>query len=184
MPAKKTEIAGQHNQVFGEFTQVRQFKRNAVILRKNRTENHIYFLLQGTVGIFLEKDGEEICYAFVFENSYFSAYESFVKQTPSQVSLKALEPVVLASITHEQMLLVMQSAEGLQYGKQIADGLFFGAQRRIISLITQSAEERYMELLQTRPEVFEKIKQKYIAAYLGITPVSLSRIRSLISARK
>lgn len=166
---------------FGEFTTFRHFKKNAVILAKGRVENFVSLVCKGSVGIFLEKDQIEICHAFIFEKEYLSSYESFVTRKSSLLYVKALEDVTLASITFKNMQTVLSSHEGLQYGKQIVDQLFFGAQQRIISFITQSAEERYRVLIEKRPNVIQKIKQRYIASYLGITPVSLSRIRAQVT---
>ena len=184
MPKKKKDDQQEYPFVFGEFTKFRHYKKNAIILRKGKVENYISVVCKGTAGMFLENDDAEICYAFVFENGYFSSYESFVTRKPSQVSLKSLEVLTIASISYGDMQIVLGNVEGLQYGKQIVDQLFFGAQQRIFSLITQSAEERYRELILSRPEVFKNIKQKYIASYLGITPVSLSRIRAQVTAKK
>jgi CRP-like cAMP-binding protein len=168
-------------EVFGQFTVFRHFKKNAIILPKGRVENFISLVCKGSAGLFIAKGHAEICHAFVFENEYLSSYESFVVRKPSQLFIRALADVTLASISHKNMQLVLSSHEGLQYGKQIADQLFFGSQQRIISFITQTAEERYLDPLAKRPNVIEKIKQQYIASYLGITPVSLSRIRAQIA---
>ncbi len=178
MSGKKLSKQEDYPSIFGEFTQFRHFSKNAVILPTAKVESYVSFVHRGTVGIFIEKDETEICHSLIFENEYFSSYESFVARKPSVFFIKALDDLVIASISYKNMQLVLSSFEGLQYGKQIADQLFFGAQRRIISFLTQSAEERYHELIVTRPHVVEKIKQKYIASYLGVTPVSLSRIRA------
>lgn len=163
---------------FGEFTEFRYFKKNAVILSQGKVENHISLVCKGSVGIFVEHHENEICHAFIFEDEYLSSYESFVTRKPSLLFVKALEDVTLASITHKNMQKILSSADGLLYAKQIADQLFFGSQHRVLSLITQTAEERYRLLVSKRSHVIKKIKQRYIASYLGITPVSLSRIRA------
>lgn len=181
MAGSRKPPVNSYPEVFGQFTEFQHFKKNAIILPKGRVENFISLVCSGSVGIFIAKGSAEVCHAFVFENEYLSSYESFVSRKPSQLFIRALADVTLASISHKNMQLVLSSHEGLKYGKQIADQLFFGSQQRIISFITQTAEERYLDLLAKRPGVIQKIKQQYIASYLGITPVSLSRIRAYIA---
>lgn len=167
-----------HKAVFGELTIFREYKKGDVILQIGYTENFVSYVCKGIVGIFLEKDGEEVCYGFGFEDNYISSYDSFLQQKPSKMIMRALESVVLASISYEKLQIVLQSScEGQEFGRKIAETLFIKSQERIIAFLTQSAEERYQALITQRPEVLKKIKQKYIASYLGITPVSLSRIR-------
>lgn len=156
----------------------REFRKNAVVLRAGQVEDHISFVCKGTAGLFLEEETDEICHAFVFEGSYLCSYESFVNQSPSLLTARALDELVLASISHKDMQQVLATPEGLAYAKTIADQLFFGSQRRIFSLITETAEQRFHSLMQSRPEVFRLMKRKHIASYLGMTPVSLSRIMS------
>jgi CRP-like cAMP-binding protein len=174
----------QKDTVFGEFTSFRSFKKGEVILQEGRVENYVSYVCKGIVGMFLTKEAEEICYGFVFENGYLSAYDSFLQRTPAQFSVLALENVLLASISYDNLQLVLNSSiEGQAFGRQIAEKLYIKSQQRIIAFLTQSAEERYLDLMKERPEVFKRVKQKYIASYLGITPVSLSRIRAKITLK-
>ena len=176
---KKVKSAQYYPSTFGEVTIFRNYKKGEVILKKGYVENFVSYVHKGMVGMFLEKEGEDICYGFAFEQNYISAYDSFLQQSPSQMTLIALENTILASVSYEKLQVILNSSiEGQVFGRQIAENLFLKAQQRIISFLTKSAEERYMEIENQRPEVIKKIKQKYIASYLGITPVSLSRIRN------
>lgn len=179
---KKTKSLEQYPLTFGEVTIFRKYRKGEIILKNGYIENFVSYVHKGIVGMFLEKDGEDICYGFAFEQNYISAYDSFLQQIPSQMTLIALEDTVLASISYEKLqAIVNTSMEGQIFGRQIAENLFLKTQQRIISFLTKSAEERYVELESQRPEVFKKVKQKFIASYLGITPVSLSRIRNKIT---
>jgi CRP-like cAMP-binding protein len=179
---KKIKSLEQYPLTFGEATIFRKYKKGEIILPKGYIENFVSYIHRGIIGMFLEKDGEDICYGLAFEQNYISAYDSFLQQIPSQMTVIALEETVLASISYEKLQAIINSSmEGQIFGRQIAENLFLKTQQRIVSFLTQSAEERYIELESQRPEIFKRVKQKYIASYLGITPISLSRIRNKIT---
>lgn len=179
---KNLKYTNHYPPIFGEFTVFRSYKRDEIILEKDCIEDFVSYIHKGTVGMFLEKEGEDICYGLGFEESYISAYDSFLLRSPSQLNMIALENVVLSSISYEKLQIVLKtSIEGQEFGRKIAENLFIKSQQRIISFLMQSAEERYLSLISQRPEIFKKVKQKHIASYLGITPVSLSRIRGKIT---
>ena len=85
-------------------------------------------------------------------------------------------------ISHRKLNeLFDQTSEGNSIGRQIAEQFFIGKQKRELSLLTQSAEERYYSLFTHQPQLIKEIPLKYIASYIGITPQALSRIRARIS---
>jgi CRP-like cAMP-binding protein len=69
-----------------------------------------------------------------------------------------------------------------RFGRMVAEYLICCYEDRLVSFITQTPEERYRQLLQMQPDLLQRIPQHYVANYLGITPVSLSRIRKRMAA--
>lgn len=171
--------------VFGELTVFRSFQKDEIILQAGKTENYVSFVLEGAAGLFFKKGIEDICCGFVFNDQYLSVYDSFCLRIPSQMYTLALEDTVLASISFPNLQMIYQNTpDGERFGRMIAEQLLFKTQHRLFSFLSQSAEERYLSLLMQKPEVLLKIKQKYIASYLGITPVSLSRLRNKIARQR
>lgn len=141
-----------------------------------------YFINKGATRLFFEKEGEEISANFMFENNFVASLESFLLQVPSRQAIDTLEDCELLVLSKQRLeeLIARQPHFNL-FSKAIAETAFIMLQRRASSFILDSPEERYMNMLQQRPEILERVPQHMIASYLGVTPVSLSRIRKRIS---
>ncbi|WPU95900.1 Crp/Fnr family transcriptional regulator [Mucilaginibacter sabulilitoris] len=146
--------------------------------------NQISLIVKGSVRFFHIKDGEEITGYFCFENEFTSSYKSFLTRQPSILYIQTLENTIFVSLNYDNMQkaygdkLIGHKMERL--GRLIAEHYLICYEDRVTSFITQTPEERYNKLLQTRGDVVQRIPQHYIANFLGITPVSLSRIRRRI----
>lgn len=141
-----------------------------------------YFINKGATRLFFEKEGEEISANFMFENNFVASLESFLLQVPSRQAIDTLEDCELLVLSKQRLEeLIRKQPQFNLFSKAIAETAFIMLQRRASSFILDSAEERYMNMLQQRPEILERVPQHMIASYLGVTPVSLSRIRKRIS---
>lgn len=141
-----------------------------------------YFINKGATRLFFEKDGEEISANFMFENNFVASLESFLLQLPSRQAIDTLEDCELLVLSKQRLEeLIRKQPQFNLFSKAIAETAFVMLQRRASSFILDSAEERYTNMLQQRPEILERVPQHMIASYLGVTPVSLSRIRKRIS---
>jgi CRP-like cAMP-binding protein len=141
-----------------------------------------YFINSGAARLLFEKEGEEISANFMFENNFIAALESFLLQVPSRQAIETLEDCDLLVIGRQKLQeLTAAYPKFNMFSKAIAEQAFILLQRRASSFILDSPEERYLNMLQQRPEILERVPQHMIASYLGVTPVSLSRIRGRIS---
>jgi CRP-like cAMP-binding protein len=146
--------------------------------------NLIALIVKGSVRFFHIKDGEEITGYFCFENEFTSSYKSFLTCQPSINYIQALEDTQFVSLSYNSMQkaytdkLIGYKMERL--GRLIAEHYLICYEDRVTSFVTQTPEERYNKLLETGGEILQRIPQHYIANFLGITPVSLSRIRRRI----
>lgn len=157
----------------------RSFAKKALITREGDVEHYLYFLVRGAVKIAVQKDGNERVLDFWFPNSFFSAYSSFLTQTPSQVYIQTLLPThVLAIKEHAVRRLYETSFIANSIGRTLTEILYRKKTQREIDLLTKSATERYHDLLREHPEVLQHVPLRHIASYLGIHPESLSRIRN------
>jgi CRP-like cAMP-binding protein len=143
--------------------------------------DHIGFIVNGSVRYYHIKDGTEITGYFSFENDFVSSYKSYVTRTPGTGYIQALEQTEFAIISYnnlEQMLnhpLLAYKME--RFGRLVAEHYICCYEDRISSFILETPEERYLKMLKTDPDIMQRVPQHYVANYLGITPVSLSRIR-------
>jgi len=143
--------------------------------------NFIAFLTKGCIRHFHLKDGEEITCDITFENSFFTEFNSFNLGTKSQIAFQALEPSTLLIIERKSLLeLYRSNAKFEELGRKIAENVATRNTSIAMSLASDKPEKRYANLLKEKPEIFQRVQQKYIANILGIKPESLSRIRKRV----
>ncbi|MDC1304233.1 Crp/Fnr family transcriptional regulator [Salibacteraceae bacterium] len=151
------------------------------VIREGEVCRKIYFLEEGCMSMVYERDNKSFIKDFIFENSFASVYESFITGEPARYSLKAITPCKFQSIALHDLEKAYQNIPQLRVlaAKQ-TEAAYLNITRRMESLITLSAEQRYLELLERRPRLLTEIPLYLIASYLGITDVALSRIRKNI----
>lgn len=157
------------------------YKKNQVIKEANKVEKYGYFLLEGSVGSFVWKKNNYACLNLFLENSFFADDISLITGCPSPVAIMALENSCALRITKSNIETLKNTPVGsmlFMIGEQNDN---VRNQKHQIDLMTKTAEERYLEILQDQPEMIQRIPQKYIASLLGITTQSLSRIRRKIT---
>jgi CRP-like cAMP-binding protein len=160
----------------------KEFRKNELLLKNGQTENHLSFIETGIVRYFLPKGEHELTFAFGFENSFVSGYDSFLVQQPSTYYIQTLKKTVLWQLTYKDLQNIYQETIiGNKIGRLASEELFLKKSKREISLLVDTAERRYLNLFHEQPQLIEKIPLKYIASYIGITPQALSRIRKRIS---
>lgn len=139
------------------------------------------FIVAGSVRYYHLKDGLEITGYFSFEGDFISSYKSYLTQQPSISNIQTLEQTELILMSHKNMQLLLSNPllayKMERFGRLVAEYYICCYEDRITSFIIQSPEERYLKMMETERTVFQRIPQHYIATFLGITPVSLSRIR-------
>lgn len=143
--------------------------------------DYMAFIVQGAMRYYHVKDGEEITGYFSFENEFVSAYKSFLKRTPNTNFIQALEETELVLISYHNLQEMLNhpllALKMERFGRLIAEHYICCYDDRLTAFITQSPEERYTALEKTGRDIFQRVPQHFIANFLGITPVSLSRIR-------
>lgn len=143
--------------------------------------DYMAFIVQGAMRYYHVKDGEEITGYFSFENEFVSAYKSFLKRTPNTNFIQALEETQLVLISYHNLQEMLNhpllALKMERFGRLIAEHYICCYDDRLTAFITQSPEERYTALEKTGRDIFQRVPQHFIANFLGITPVSLSRIR-------
>ncbi len=143
-----------------------------------KVSTHIYFINKGIIRLFYPKEGEEITGYLFKENLFSSSYDSFLTQTPSSQILEAVEDCELLVISSEDMERLYAKIPSMHiFTRKMAEQRFINAQRILSSFILDSPEERYKKFEAANKDLINRVPQHYIASFLGITPVSLSRIR-------
>ena len=153
------------------------FKKNEVIKQSHTIARYGYFLLEGSVGLFVWNENNFICTDLFLENNFFGDDISLFSGQASPIEIIALENIKTLRISKSNIEILKKTPIGsmLYLAGEQSDNS--DRQRQQIESMTLTAEERYNNLMKNRPELLQRISQKHIASYLGITPQSLSRIR-------
>jgi CRP-like cAMP-binding protein len=165
---------------FVSHCEVVQFKKDEVIKAENSKERYFYFILKGSVGIFLWKENNFVCLDFAFDQQFCADYMSLLTKQVTPLQVVALENTEMLRMTTNSYDLITQQPIGKIIRLVAAEMSFVGKQQQQIELLTLSAKERYQIMLQMFPNIQNRIAQNHIASYLGITPQSLSRIKKVI----
>jgi CRP-like cAMP-binding protein len=164
----------------------RDLRKRETLVAQGQVCHEIGFILSGSCRFFFLKDGTEISNYFCFQGELVSSYQSFLKRAPSFPAIQALEDAVLLCFSHAGLQQLLQNPlvapKMERFGRMVAEYLICCYEERMVSFITLNPEERYRQLLEKQPDLLQRIPQHYVANYLGITPVSLSRIRKRIAA--
>jgi CRP/FNR family transcriptional regulator, anaerobic regulatory protein len=163
---------------FAEFCEPITFAKDEIIKHQNTTEKYFYFIIKGSAGLFLWKQNNFVCLDFAFENSACCDYMSLLTKKPTELEVVALEKSEMIRISSTNFYNLSRKSVGQIIMQMTAEASFVEKQQQQIELLTKTAAQRY-RILQTKfPNIHQRIAQKHIASYLGITPQSLSRIRS------
>lgn len=163
----------------------RTIRRHDYMIREGSIGREVGYILEGEMRHFYTHDGEEKTTYFYFENSLVAAYHSCISGLPSRLSIEALSDTRLIVFPYAVIRkLYAENQAWNTFGRVLAEYLGMGLEDRMVGLLTLSPEERYIELLKSnKKKILERIPQHLIANYLGITPVSLSRIRNRVIKR-
>jgi CRP-like cAMP-binding protein len=165
---------------------IKELLKNKLFIQEGKRGFELGFVLNGMFRQYYTKDDEEKTTYFFFENHLFGSYISCITGKPSLITIEALSDTSYISFPYKILQhLFEQSMPWQKFGRLIAEYATIGLEERMVSLLLQSPEERYLDLLNSnKKKIIERVPQHYIANYLGITPVSMSRIRSRISKNK
>jgi CRP-like cAMP-binding protein len=125
--------------------------------------------------------GRELTRGFAVDGELVGVYAALLTSSPSQLSVQALEDCQLLMMDYSALQQLYARHPGwCTLGRRVAEQLFLEREEREFTLLTLSASERYDRFRHARPDIMERVPQYEIASYLGITPVSLSRIRARV----
>lgn len=155
-----------------------------LLLQEGEVSYNAFYLEKGIVRAWYNNDGKDVTFQFFLENTMFSSLESFKKGLPSMVSFETIEPCILYKIKKPDVEAFLEEVyETPELRNLFMDALFeriFDYMKHFFSFIKDTPQQRYIDLAKKKPEIIKRVPQHYIASYLGITTVHLSRIKSKI----
>lgn len=157
----------------------RKVPAKTLLLQEGEVSRTMFFVEKGCLRTWVNANGKDITTQFFFEGDSVSSIESFRTNQPSLYSIESIEPCVLETISQKDFQNAIENSPELK--KMLEEHLFkrlFQTQQFAFSYIKNTPQQRYQELIEKHPHIIQRVPQHYIASYLGITSVSLSRIRN------
>lgn len=157
-------------------------KKGDIFLKEGQRCDHLYYIINGFARVYyLDLEGNEVTHWFSAKDSMITSPFSYVKRETNILYFEALEDTELLLISSTQIeKLIHHLPELCEAFRHINAEFAMVLSRRIMSVHTETAEDRYLKLMKEHPLLFQKAKLSHIASYLGITQQSLSRIRKNI----
>ncbi|MBL0913132.1 MAG: Crp/Fnr family transcriptional regulator [Bacteroidia bacterium] len=156
------------------------YPRGHRLFSAGRTETRMYFLEKGIARAFCDSaDGEELSFWFGMEGDIVLSYNSYIHNRPGYEHVELLEDSRLWAASIEDVRkLYLSDIDIANWARKLAEQELIRTEERFISRQTGTALERYRELLRTQPRLLQRVPLGHIASYLGVTQVTLSRIRA------
>ncbi|MCC8146832.1 MAG: Crp/Fnr family transcriptional regulator [Bacteroidales bacterium] len=164
-----------------EFITEVEYPKGYRLLNADKTERNIFFIKKGIVRAYTYSSGDEITFWFGKEGNTVVSMKSYVNNQKGYENIELLENSILYKLSVPALdNLFVKDIHIANWGRRFAEQELLKTEERLIERQFKTASERYGELIKNHPELLQRIQLSYIASYLGITQVSLSRIRANI----
>jgi len=177
-----TDLNSQMSEKFKTFSKKFECPRKTYLLNEGDVCKQVFLIEEGCLRSWFNDNGNDITFQFFFEGNFVSSFESFKNNRPCLYNIETLTPAVLYVAQRADIMRVLENDPEIkeQLNELLMQRLYH-YQKLFISRITHSPQRRYEELIKKQPQLINRVPQHYIATYLGITPVSLSRIKNKIA---
>ncbi len=160
-------------------------KRRQFIVQPNFVCSHQTYVLKGAFrSYFIGENGEEHTIQFAIEDWFISDFNSYINQTPASLFVEALEDAIVQQIAYDDVEnLCDVNPKFERFFRLVAQKSFAFSQRRVLSNLGKTAEERFLEFQSLYPSIIQRVPQYTLASYLGMSPEFLSKIRKRLALK-
>ena len=162
-----TDFNDSELEIFMPYFETRMFKKKSILLDIGKISNEVFYIIKGCIRLYCEKDREELSTYFFTENMFAGSYDSFLSRRPSKVAIESLEEcevLVLSYEAQEDLYKVFPKMN--EFIRKAIEQRFVLLHDLFISYLLNSPEERYITLLNDRPDLLQRIPQHQIASFL------------------
>lgn len=156
-----------------------------ILLQEGQISRTMFFIEKGCLRTWVSNDGKDITTQFFFEGDRVASIESFRTNQPSFYSIESLEPCILQTISQLDFQNALENLPEIK--TELEEHLFrrlLHTQKLFYSYLKNNPQQRYEELIEEHPHIIQRIPQHYIASYLGVTTVHLSRVKGKLAREK
>ncbi len=159
-----------------------------ILLEEGEIAKRLFIIEKGCIRVWFNNNGKDLTTQFFFENQSVASIESFMKKMPSPVVIETIESSVVWWIRKSDLDKILEEIKEIpKLRDRFINMLFertFDYMKHFVSFIKDSPTQRYLNLIEERPQVLQRVPQHYIASYLGVSTVHLSRIKSQLLHKK
>ncbi|MCH5599930.1 Crp/Fnr family transcriptional regulator [Niabella ginsengisoli] len=157
------------------------YTKGQILLRPQKIETSVYFIKKGMVRAYEQSVDQEITFWFGKEGDPVISMKSYIQNERGYEYVSLLENTAFYKIDAKSLQdLYLQDLHISNWGRKLAEQELLKTEERLISRQVRSASDRYKDLMRDQPDLIRRVPLGFIASYLGITQVSLSRIRAEI----
>ena len=179
--SKKISLTGDEMNEFVSHFKVTRIKKRQFIIQPDFIPKYRNYVVQGAFRAYvIAEEGEEHTVQFAIEDWWISDYNAYILQQPASMFVMALEDSIILQIDYEsEQHLKAASHQYETFFRIMAESSVAAMQRRIISNLTKTAEERYREFEEKYPSIARRVPQYALASFLGMTTQYLSKLRNI-----
>jgi len=183
---EKVPLTAEEEEFVKQYLTPKKLRKKQYLLQESDVCKHICLVEKGALKAYLvDEKGDENITAFALEGWTIADLSSFLKQEPATLNIDALEDcelVLISKSSHDELLQKMPKYE--TYIRMLITDAYMALQQRTTNMLHLSVEERYTAFTQMCQSIFQRVPQHMIASFMGLSPETLSRIRSRISSKK
>lgn len=157
--------------------QTRTIERNEFLKTKGSVDTNLYYIIRGSVRVFIFDGDEEQVIRFGYKENMIVALDSFLTGQPSNFIIQAIKKTVFKVIPKIEIDKLLKIESNQILWSSILEKLVLDQMEREIDILTNSPKERLQRVLKRSPQLFQEIPKRYIANYLRMTPETLSRLK-------
>ena len=176
-------LSADEAKAIADSTVIRKYSKGDFLVREGQYANDTFFVLEGLVRQYYLIDGEEKTAAFFTENQWVISLGT--ADVPSKYCWICEEDCYLLVGNDQKAQKIFDQFPRLEYiARKIVENAFIDYQHTINTYLTDSPEQRYIRLIESRPDLIQRIPQYQLASYIGVKPESLSRIRKRMAKNR
>lgn len=175
------------NEYLGYFHRL-EIPAKTILLNEGSIAQKMFIIEKGCLRVWVNSNGKEITTQFFFENEMVGSIESLLKTMPSAAYIESIEPSVLWWIHKNDLNRIIDEIKDIpklrdKYINRIFERTF-DYMKYFFSSLKDTPQQRYLNIIRERPQIVQRVPQHYIASYLGISSVHLSRIKNKLAKEK
>jgi CRP-like cAMP-binding protein len=169
----------------GSYYHLKTFAKNDYLTKEGKVCQQSFFVEEGFFRSYVtDVEGNEVTLDFYGKDGFANDFLSFFKRIPATENIQALTECTTWATTFEDLQVCFHTIpEFREFGRLLLVTNYGRLRARMLGMIQLTAEQRYVNLIQSQPDIFQNAPLKMIATYLGVTDTSLSRIRKDLSKK-